>query len=102
MPKARTTGRTTKTASAARAVTFSFSAPGATSVHVVGTFNKWSKTKDTLRKGKDGTWTKTLRLKPGRYEYRFLLNGEQWENDGFAQECCQNEYGSWNCVKVVD
>jgi len=40
-------------------------------------------------------------LTPGRYEYRFLVDG-QWRNDPECAECVANPFGSENCVIHVN
>ncbi len=64
------------------AVTFQFRAPDAQAVYLAGTFNDW---KPDARKmdGPDaqGRFTATLELPPGTYEYKFVINGEDWRSD---------------------
>jgi hypothetical protein len=38
---------------------------------------------------------------PGRYEYRFLRDGN-WENDRSCSGCVPNDFGSLNCVRIVE
>jgi 1,4-alpha-glucan branching enzyme len=47
-----------------------------------------------------GAWKTTVWLPAGRYEYRFVVDG-QWISDPSARECVQNTYGSTNSVLVV-
>ena len=47
-----------------------------------------------------GTWKATVWLPAGRYEYRFVVDG-QWISDPSARECVQNTFGSTNSVLVV-
>jgi len=47
-----------------------------------------------------GVWKTTVTLAPGRYAYRFLIDGE-WVNDPNCDEEVPNDYGSHNCIKVV-
>jgi hypothetical protein len=54
-----------------------------------------------MKKDKDGTWKTTLSLKPGRYEYRLFVDGN-WENPPCCSGCVPNEFGSLNCVKIVE
>jgi hypothetical protein len=42
----------------------------------------------------------TVWLPAGRYEYRFVVDG-QWMSDPSAREYVQNTFGSTNCVLVV-
>jgi 1,4-alpha-glucan branching enzyme len=74
--------------------------PEATSVAVAGTFNGWDPKRTPLRKNGDGTWATALKLAPGRYEYRFVVDGE-WLSDPAAEERVPNAFGSTNSVRVV-
>lgn len=86
---------------AAKSITFTFFAPEAETVSVAGTFNDWNPGKHPLKKKKDGTWSKAVKLKSGRHEYLFVINGEIWECDQNPDECSPNEFGSVNCIKHV-
>ncbi|OGW79441.1 MAG: hypothetical protein A2Z83_00215 [Omnitrophica bacterium GWA2_52_8] len=81
-------------------VSLEFYAPHADRVEVAGSFNNWNGSASALRKGRDGKWKADLRLLPGRYEYRFLIDGN-WQNDQNPVECVPNAFGSWNCVLTV-
>jgi 1,4-alpha-glucan branching enzyme len=62
-------------------------AKGAKKVAIVGEFNEWSKKKNQMKALKDGSFTTTLDLEVGNeYQYRFLLDGEVWENDWNAEK----------------
>jgi len=71
-------------------VTFKFpkqAANGAKKIAIVGEFNEWNKKKDQMKALKDGSFTKTLDLEVGKeYQYRFLLDGQVWENDWDADK----------------
>ena len=73
-------------------VTFSLpaqSAGDAKEVHIAGDFNAWD-TADSaykLTKKKDDSWSLTLDLEKGReYQFRYLVNGNRWENDWAADK----------------
>jgi peroxiredoxin len=57
-------------------------AAGTKSVHLAGTFNDW-KTDAHKMDGPnaDGAFTTKLKLKAGRYEYKFVLDGHIWKAD---------------------
>ncbi len=74
--------------------------PGARKVSVAGSFNEWDPDRTPMSRDLDGTWRATLSLKPGRYEYRFVVDG-QWVSDHNARESVPNEFGSTNSVLVV-
>ncbi|HJZ55069.1 MAG TPA: glycogen-binding domain-containing protein [Gemmataceae bacterium] len=72
-------------------------APGATCVTVAGSFCGWTHEGYPLKQDRHGVWTVRLALPPGKYEYRFLVDG-QWENDPACTERVPNPFGSENCV----
>jgi len=84
-----------------RPVTFDFFAPGATLVCVAGSFNEWNAHSSPLRKLREGRWSLHLRLKPGRYEYRFLVDGV-WKPDPLARQYVTDFCGGLNSVMVVE
>ena len=91
----------TKTKTLLKRVQFEFPAPEANEVYVAGDFNNWDAVAHPMKKDKKGLWKTTVSLKPGRYEYRFLKDGN-WENDPACSCCVPNEFGSQNCVRIVE
>ena len=81
-------------------VQFEFPAPDATKVYLAGDLNNWNTGANPMKKDKKGIWKTTLSLKPGRYEYRFFIDGN-WMNDPACSCCVPNEFGSQNCVRIV-
>ena len=79
---------------------FEFSAPEAKEVSLAGSFNQWNPQANPMKKDKKGIWKATLALEPGKYEYRFVVDGN-WENDPSCSSCVDNEFGGRNCVRVV-
>jgi 1,4-alpha-glucan branching enzyme len=90
-----------KTKILTKKIPFEFLAPGAQEVYLAGGFNNWDNNANPMKKDKKGLWKTTLSLKPGRYEYRFLVDGN-WENDPSCAGCVPNEFGSQNCVRIVE
>jgi 1,4-alpha-glucan branching enzyme len=82
-------------------VTFSYLAPDAQSVLLAGDFTRWQEAPVTLKKDKTGEWKRTVSLPPGRYEYRLLVDG-QWRDDPQCVTRQPNQFGSENCVCVVN
>jgi hypothetical protein len=76
---------------------------GAERVALCGDFNDWStETIECVRAG-DGSWQATVALEPGRsYRYRYLLDGERWENGDQADGYEPNPYGGADSVVVVE
>jgi 1,4-alpha-glucan branching enzyme len=81
-------------------VQFELLAPGAQEVYLAGDFNNWDSSANPMKKDKKGIWKTALSLKPGRYEYRFLVDGN-WENDPSCCDCVPNEFGTQNCLRFV-
>lgn len=82
-----------------RKVTLSFESPSAKEVLLMGDFNDWNPTMHPMKKDGKGIWKKTVMLFPGKYEYRFKVDGE-WENDSNGQ-LCPNCFGTFNNVVEV-
>jgi len=82
-------------------VEFVFLASEAQEVYLTGGFNNWDINANPMKKDKKGLWKTTVSLKPGRYEYRFLVDGN-WANDPSCAGCVPNEFGSMNCVRIVE
>jgi 1,4-alpha-glucan branching enzyme len=56
---------------------FCCQAPGARAVYLEGTFNGWKPQATPMRQNGHGEWQVALDLPPGRYEYKFVVDG-QW------------------------
>jgi 1,4-alpha-glucan branching enzyme len=81
-------------------VTLVLKAPNAKAVYLMGDFNQWNQKAHPMKKEADGTWKKTIMVQPGRYEYRFLVDG-QWRNDPANDQICPNCFGTENNVLKV-
>jgi hypothetical protein len=98
-------GVTAKTAAAkvdpaTAKITFTLNAPEANRVFLSGEFNAWSPDATPMHKQDGGQWAATLALAPGRYQYKFLADGE-WIHDPEAWENVPNQHGSLNSVREV-
>jgi 1,4-alpha-glucan branching enzyme len=80
--------------------TFSFNAPAAMSVLLVGDFTHWQKKPVSLKKDSHGVWRAVVPLPPGTYHYRFLVDGE-WRDDPECTLRVENAFGSKNAVRQV-
>jgi hypothetical protein len=74
--------------------------PDAQQIFIAGSFNDWHPSVTPMIRLSDGKWAKELALPPGRYEYRFVVDGE-WANDPAATELIPNPFGTPNAVLVV-
>jgi len=88
-------------------VEFSCRAPEAKSVYLAGTFNDWKPDTTPLKATKSGKWGIKLGLEPGRYEFKFIVDGQWCCEAGCEHEykgckkCCANEMGTMNRVLEV-
>lgn len=85
---------------AAKPKEFKFYAPQARKVSIAGSFNNWDSKGNSAKKDSKGNWTVKLNLKPGRYEYKFVVDGN-WVNDPNCNACVPNSFGSSNCVVEI-
>ena len=67
-----------------RKVIFKIRAPGAKRVQLAGEFNDWDPDSHPLERDDEGFWKVGLRLAPGKYEYKLLVDGSWWEDIGEA------------------
>lgn len=61
-----------------------------------GTFNKWDEDAFLMTKNSDG-WKLALKLNPGEYEYKFIVDGE-WIEDVKNPLQKRNRHGSLNSI----
>ncbi len=72
------------------------------SVAVAGEFNGWNKDQNSLKVGADGlTWRLTLPLGVGGYQYKFVLNGDNWVLDPQAPRGFTEANGNVNSLLLV-
>jgi 1,4-alpha-glucan branching enzyme len=81
-------------------ITFKLEAVEAQQATLVGDFNSWDEKKHVMKKDKKGRWTKIVTLAPGRYEYKFLVDG-QWHNDPSNDQMVPNTFGTHNNILQV-
>ncbi len=86
-------------------VTFRLPAEAASNaerVAIVGDFNDWSQVSTPLRKLENGDFTVTIELATGReYRFRYLIDGQRWENDWHADKYLKSPYGVEDSVVCV-
>lgn len=85
----------------AKAVTFTVHAEKGKAVYVAGEFNDWNPTaKKMAYKAKDGIYAATVKLAPGTYQYKFVIDGT-WAADPENVDSVQNDQGTFNSVVTV-
>ncbi|MFT3785830.1 MAG: glycogen-binding domain-containing protein [Tepidisphaeraceae bacterium] len=82
-------------------VTFQAKFDEAAHVAIAGDFNNWSAMSTPLAQVKPGTFTAKVTLKPGRYRYRFIVDG-RWVTDPFNKYVEANQFGELNNVVEVE
>ena len=92
----------TKTGVSCR-VTFELPAEvGARKVSLCGEFNDWDATQHPLTRRKNGNFSTTISLKPGKsYRFRYWVDDERWENDWNADAYLPNDFGTEDSVVTV-
>jgi hypothetical protein len=69
-------------------------------VSVCGDFNGWAPDATPMNRNGNGHFETTVALAPGRYEYKFVVDGE-WLPDPLAHENVWNQHGTLNSVIEV-
>ena len=96
-----TTLVSTQTPADRETVRFALSAPNASRVALVGSFNEWNPIATPLvRDPATGTWMVSLRLPPGRHVYAFVVDGDVTA-DPAAPRAADDDFGSANSVVLV-
>ncbi|QJR79415.1 glycoside hydrolase [Alteromonas pelagimontana] len=79
-------------------VTFRLSATEAgkaDTAKLVGDFNAWDTTVEPMKKLKNGDFTQTVTLEAeNEYQFRYLLNENEWENDWEADAYAPSPIGT--------
>ncbi len=91
------------TAAGVRPVNFVLVAPEAANVFVVGDFNDWDpRATPLVRSEPGGVWTASLALKPGLYQYSYLVDGRIRAGDVDAPRAPGDEFGAGSSVVLVE
>ena len=87
-----------------REVVVRYRDPAASDVRIAGDFNGWVPDKGVRSliesDGETRVWTKILRLPPGTYQYRYVVDGE-WRDDPENTEREPSAVGGRNSILVV-
>ena len=81
-------------------VTLAIREPAAKQVSLSGEFNGWSSEAAPMKPRHGGLWETTVALAPGRYQYKFVVDGN-WVPDPQAHENVWNPHGTLNSVVEV-
>jgi len=81
-------------------VMFTIEAPDAERVQLAGDFNNWTLDGNDME-AVGGVWKKVVKLPPGRYRYRYVVDG-RWQNDPLNATVEPSPYGGEDSVLVMD
>jgi len=85
---------------------FTCHAPNAATVFLAGTFNSWDPNATPMQPSGGFEWSTRLNLPPGRYEYKFVVDGV-WccepgcKETALCPHCVSNAFGTMNRVIEV-
>lgn len=96
----------------AEGVLFRFYAPSATLVQLMGDWpeNNWGRGQaqtgsflvgEMKDENGDGIWTRTEKLPPGRYQYKFYIDRLTWKEDPNNPNRTDDGYGGFNSLLDV-
>ena len=83
-----------------RRVNFSLKAPSVKEVILVGDFNNWDEGRHPLEKDENGVWKLSMKIPPGKYEYKLLVDGH-WRLDSGNKQTVTNDFGTKNNVLTI-
>ncbi len=82
-------------------VTFEYERDGETAA-LAGDFNNWQPQRMKKAKKADSPFRLKVRLpKNGKFQFRYLIDDKNWENDSAADAYWGNEFASDNSVVVT-
>jgi len=84
-----------------RQVAFSLELPEASEVSLIGSFNNWDPAATPMKRDADGIWRAALVLKPGRYPYKFYVDGKTKIVDPANEVAEPDGFGGRNSVREV-
>ena len=83
-------------------VRFTYFAPTANTVYVVGSFNGWVKGATSMkREGKAGVWIAEVMIRPGEHTFMYLVDGKEWVVPPLAEDFVTDGFGQTNGIVIV-
>ena len=71
-------------------------------IALLGEFNEWDAERHRMKKLKDGSHSVTISLEAGQeYRFRYLVDGDRWENDESPDRLVPNQFGTRDCLVTV-
>tara|TARA_Y100001970_G_C14199379_1_gene840186 strand:+ start:92 stop:2005 length:1914 start_codon:yes stop_codon:yes gene_type:complete len=81
-------------------IEFSYIDNNASSVFLVGSMNEWNTDATPLQKDNNGVWSIVINLEPGKYSYKFYVDGN-WYYDQNNSEVEDDGYGGSNSIITI-
>lgn len=78
-------------------VEFNLNMPDAKSISLVGDFNGWNSNSIKLT-NKNGLWIAKIKIKQGRYQYAFVIDGKKWIPDPNSTMYVDSGFGTKNSI----
>ena len=74
-----------------------------TGLFLAGDFNQWRINDESrLARFDNGKWEKRVNLSPGRYRYKFVVDGRHWMQDPRNPQRAANAFGTHDSLLVVE
>lgn len=75
----------------------------ANSAVIVGDFNEWNQEEPIeMNKLKSGDFKAVVELPEGEYEFKYILDKQDWKNDNEADNYVNDPYGGQNSVLILN
>lgn len=76
--------------------------PGARSVALAGSFNRWSTASHPLtRMGSRGLWSVVVALPPGEHLFMYVVDEAEWVSPPLAEDYSDDGFGARNGIVLV-
>ena len=98
--KKKEKGNKSKESAVKKRADFSLYAPEAREVFLAGDFNHWDNQSLRMKRDHEGIWKLKTPLPPGRYEYKFYVDGN-WFEGSTGTEQVFNPFGTQNFVLEI-
>jgi 1,4-alpha-glucan branching enzyme len=86
---------------AAKSVKFTVRADAGKKVFLAGCFNDWNAESTPMKyTKKDGVYSVSVKLAPGTYQYKFVIDGV-WQADPECADFIQNDCGTLNSLITI-
>lgn len=82
-------------------VTFNYYNIRAKQVQLAGDFTDWATSARKMHKKANGLWTISLKFPKGRFQYKFVVDGDNWITDPLNKQTAADKDGISNSIVTV-